>query len=72
MTKKLTGKVAIVTGASAGIGWESALELAKEGAHLVLTARRESRLKELAAKITALGSKALFVVGDAADEDTAK
>lgn len=71
MTKKLTGKVAIVTGASAGIGWESALELAKEGAHLVLTARREDRLKELAAKINALGSKALIVVGDAAQEETA-
>ncbi|HEY3404416.1 MAG TPA: SDR family NAD(P)-dependent oxidoreductase, partial [Ohtaekwangia sp.] len=72
MSKKLTGKVAIVTGASAGIGWESALELAKEGAHVVLTARRESRLKELAEKITALGSKALIVIGDAADEATAK
>src|SRR5690349_3431274 len=71
MSKKLTGKVAIVTGASAGIGWESALVLAQEGANIVVTARREERLKELCAKITALGSKALMVVGDAAQEETA-
>lgn len=72
MTKKLNGKVAIITGASAGIGWESALALANEGAHLVITARREERLKELSAKIQALGSKALYVVGNAADEEVAK
>lgn len=72
MTKKLNGKVAIITGASAGIGWESALALANEGAHLVITARREERLKELSAKIHALGSKALYVVGNAADEEVAK
>lgn len=72
MTKKLTGKVAIVTGASAGIGWASALALAEEGAQVVITARREGRLKELASKIEALGSKAYSVIGDATDEATAK
>lgn len=71
MTRKLIGKVAIVTGASAGIGWESALALAREGANLVVTARREERLKSLCEQITALGSKALMIVGDAAQEETA-
>ena len=53
MAGKLTGRVAIVTGASAGIGRESAKVLAAEGAQLVLTASREERLKELAAEINA-------------------
>ncbi len=47
MTGKLAGKVALITGASAGIGWSSALALAQEGANMVLTARRNQRLEEL-------------------------
>src|SRR5690606_35279536 len=72
MTKRLAGKVAIITGASAGIGWASALALAEEGAELVLTARRKERLDELAEKIKALGSKAHIVTGDAREEAVAK
>jgi NADP-dependent 3-hydroxy acid dehydrogenase YdfG len=72
MSGKLTGKVAIITGASAGIGRECALALAREGAHIVITARREERLKALATEISALGSKAVIIVGDASQEDTAK
>ncbi len=72
MTGKLTGKVAIVTGASAGIGRESALALAAEGAIIILTARRKERLEALVTQIEALGSKAAFVVGDARDESTAQ
>src|SRR5262245_35712107 len=55
--KKLEGKVAIVTGASKGIGKEIALLFAKEGAKLVLTARSEELLKALAAEIVKAGGQ---------------
>jgi NADP-dependent 3-hydroxy acid dehydrogenase YdfG len=68
----LKGKTALVTGASAGIGWAAAIALAHNGANLVLTSRREERLKELAAKIEAIGTKAVFYAGDATEEETAR
>ncbi len=55
MSKKLEGKVAIVTGASKGIGREIALSYAREGAKLVLTARSEDLLRELSSEIRAAG-----------------
>ena len=72
MGGKLSGKVAIVTGSSAGIGKACALALAAEGAQIILTARREERLEALASDINAMGSKAFIVAGDAREEDTAK
>jgi 3-oxoacyl-[acyl-carrier protein] reductase len=72
MTKKLAGKTGLITGASAGIGWASALALAGEGANLVLTARRQERLDQLAEKVKELGGQATLVVGDATDEATAQ
>lgn len=72
MAGKLSGKVAIVTGASAGIGEASAKALAAEGAALVVTARREDRLKKLVGEINALGTRAVYVTGDASEEETAK
>lgn len=72
MAGKLSGKVAIITGASAGIGRESARALANEGANLVLTARREERLKGLVAEFNKRGVKAVYVTGDATQEETAK
>jgi 3-oxoacyl-[acyl-carrier protein] reductase len=52
MDLELKGRVAVVTGASAGIGLGIARRLAAEGATLLITARRESRLKEIAEEIT--------------------
>jgi NADP-dependent 3-hydroxy acid dehydrogenase YdfG len=72
MPGKLTGKVAIVTGASAGIGRASALALAAEGAKVVMTARRHDRLEALASEINAMNTDAYTVAGDANDEATAK
>jgi NADP-dependent 3-hydroxy acid dehydrogenase YdfG len=72
MTNRLIGKVALITGASAGIGAASARALAAEGAQLVLTARREERLTALVAEIEQLGGKGQIVVGDAREEDTAR
>lgn len=72
MPGKLSGKVAIVTGASAGIGRASALALAAEGAKVVITARRQERLEALASEINAMNTHAYPVAGDASDEATAK
>ena len=72
MTGKLAGKVVLITGASAGIGRASALALAQEGANMVLTARRQERLDELAIAVQKAGGKAVSVVGDATEEETAQ
>lgn len=71
MTGKLTGKVALITGASAGIGYAAARALMGEDARLVLTARREERLAQLATEAEAVGTQAIYVLGDAAEEETA-
>lgn len=56
--RSLDNAVAIVTGASSGIGRATALELARAGAHLTLASRNVTKLKAVAAEIEALGSKA--------------
>ena len=71
MSQKLAGSVCMITGASAGIGRASALALANEGAYLVLTARRQHRLDELVETIHSTGGRAVAVVGDAREEETA-
>ena len=62
----IEGQVAIVTGASQGIGREIALELADLGANLVLTSRTESKLQAVAAEVRERGREALVVVADVA------
>jgi 3-oxoacyl-[acyl-carrier protein] reductase len=71
-TTSLQGKTAIVTGASAGVGWATALAFAEHGANVVVTARREERLKALCEKIAAIHGKAVYLAGDAAVEATAE
>jgi NADP-dependent 3-hydroxy acid dehydrogenase YdfG len=61
----LSGKTAIVTGASSGIGRATALTLAQAGAAVVIHARRQDRLDKLALEISEKGGKALAVAGDA-------
>ncbi|WP_432412345.1 SDR family oxidoreductase [Rasiella sp. SM2506] len=65
----LKNKTVIITGASSGIGEATALKLSKEGANVVLTARRENKLKALKAKIEKDGGKAIVVVGDVTNKN---
>jgi NADP-dependent 3-hydroxy acid dehydrogenase YdfG len=60
-------KIAMVTGASSGIGWATAEALAKEGYQLIICGRRPERLKELSAK---LGVKTLELLFDVRDKET--
>jgi NADP-dependent 3-hydroxy acid dehydrogenase YdfG len=64
MTGTLSGRVALVTGASSGIGEATAIALANAGAIVAVSARRADRLEELVRKIEAAGGKALALPGD--------
>lgn len=68
----LEDKIAIVTGASSGIGYETALLFAREGAKVVVNARRQKELDELVHKITNAGGQAIAIAGDVKEEATAK
>ncbi len=68
--REIQGSRAIVTGASSGIGRALALELARNGAELVVVARREDRLRELARRIDAEGGRVEPVAGDITDPAT--
>ena len=63
----LSGKVAVVVGATSGIGRELALGLAQAGADVVATARRAAQVDEVAAEIEALGRKTVRVACDVTD-----
>jgi len=67
MSGQLSGKVAVVTGASGGLGAHFARVLAREGAAVALTARRVDRIEALAAELTAGGAKAVALPLDVAD-----
>src|SRR2546423_3152912 len=68
----LEGKVAVVSGASSGIGEATALALAGEGAAVAVGAGREARLSSLADRMGSDGGRALALPVDVADEDSAR
>ena len=72
MPKQLSEKIAIVTGASRGIGRAISIALAKESAAVVLAARSGEKLKDTANFVTQAGGKAEIVVTDLADEQAIK
>ncbi|MET8213045.1 SDR family NAD(P)-dependent oxidoreductase [Streptomyces sp. NPDC005373] len=72
MASKLTGTVALVTGASSGIGADTARQLADQGATVALVARRKDRLQTLTAEIIEAAGTALAVEADISDRDQAE
>lgn len=68
MPQDLTGKVALVTGASSGIGEAAALALAKAGVAVAVSGRRKARLDSLVERIAAEGGKGLALPGDVSVE----
>lgn len=72
MAASLEGRVALVTGASQGIGKAIALELAKAGATVALAARNEAKLAEVKAEIEAAGGKAESFALDVNNEEAIK
>jgi 3-oxoacyl-[acyl-carrier protein] reductase len=69
---RFAGRVALVTGASQGIGHACALSLAREGATVAVAARNQPKLDELVAQVTNAGGKAAAFSIDVADEDQVK
>ncbi len=66
--RKISGKSILITGASSGIGWHLAIQLAAAGASVVLCARRKDKIDELSEQIRAAGGTAVAFAGDVADE----
>ena len=64
MTKALKGKIAMITGASSGIGWATAEALASQGADLILCGRRKNRLEKLQSLVGTACHLMVFDVGD--------
>jgi len=72
LLKKLEESVAVITGASSGIGRATALELAERGTTVVLAARREAALREVAEECRRLGIRADVIPSDVSDENAVR
>src|ERR1700761_3445091 len=68
----LAGKIALVTGASSGIGYAGAVQLAAAGVTVAVAARRADRLEALVSRIEEAGGKAIALPGDVTDEKVAQ
>lgn len=68
----LNGKVAVVTGASSGLGADAAIAYAKQGANVAILARRMDKLEEVKKEIDSLGKKCLALECDVTDEENVK
>jgi NAD(P)-dependent dehydrogenase (short-subunit alcohol dehydrogenase family) len=68
MIRKLSGTTAVITGATSGIGRETALQFARDGVRVVVAGRREERLRQLVSEIESTGGQALGVVTDVAEQ----
>jgi NAD(P)-dependent dehydrogenase (short-subunit alcohol dehydrogenase family) len=69
---QFAGKVALITGGNAGIGRATAIAFAKQGATVVVSARREQEGRDVIAEINASGGKAIFVKTDVSQEHEIK
>jgi NADP-dependent 3-hydroxy acid dehydrogenase YdfG len=69
---QLNGTVALITGASSGIGEATALELARSGASVALAARRADRLEALESRVSQAGGRALVVEADVSSQEQAQ
>jgi len=72
MKERLKDRIALVTGASSGIGEATALALAEQGAKVAIAARRRERLEQLADTLAGLGADPLVLVADLASEAEAQ
>ena len=72
LLKKIEESVAVITGASSGIGRATALELAERGTTVVLAARREAALREVAEECRRLGIRADVIPSDVSDENAVR
>lgn len=72
MSRKLRDQVVVITGASSGIGRATALEFARKGATVVVSARREDALRELARECEQTGGRAIAIPCDVTDEEAVK